>query len=54
MEDFRHFMVRLFSIEMKNRLDFFPVRKEYKYCLWDWNLVGYLDKQFKNVDRGFL
>jgi hypothetical protein len=39
VEDFRHFIARIFSTQLKNRLDFFPVRKENKYYLWDWGLI---------------
>ena len=52
MEDFRHFNAQLFSIQLENGLDLFPVRKEHKYYLGDCGLIGYLGKQFKNVDRG--
>ena len=31
--------VRLFSTQLKNRLGFFPVRKEHKYYLWDWGMI---------------
>jgi hypothetical protein len=41
--------MRLFSTQLKNRLDFFPVRKEHKYYLWDWGLIE--DQGKRLLDR---
>jgi len=40
--------MRLFSTQLENRLDFFPVRKEHKYYLWDWGLLENSGKRFEN------